>query len=220
MSICTKCKKKCEYRNVSFENMTLYCQTHCAYELKAECDKIATDEFRRVVQSLKDGDYTLAGVKGILKQAECILNVADNKLAGHTRIATAEEMTKKFLKDGWGPNTSFSELTLDEAKEKGLRFVIEGINKGRKFFRMNVCNNIYDDTGKLVSFDLKASGEHRYKIALHTDTGTLFYNEDCNIFGVRNGTVYASRRKAEEKMQYAVKYGTSLSGKVEVVELS
>lgn len=80
MSVCNKCRKECQYRNVSFENMTLYCKDHCAYDLKIECDKIATDEFRRVIQSLKDGNYTLGSVKGILIQAECILNVADNKI--------------------------------------------------------------------------------------------------------------------------------------------
>lgn len=81
MNVCTKCrKKKCEYRNVGFDNVTLYCKENCAYELKVECDKIATEEFRSVIQSLKEGEYKLAGVKGILTQAECILNVADNKI--------------------------------------------------------------------------------------------------------------------------------------------
>lgn len=79
MSICNKCRRECEYRNVGFENVTLYCKENCAYDLKIECDKIATEEFRAVVQSLKDGRYKNASVKGILKQTECILNVADNK---------------------------------------------------------------------------------------------------------------------------------------------
>lgn len=81
MKICDKCKnKKCTYRNIVFENMTLYCNEHCVAELKAECDAIATDDFRKVIQALKVGNFQLAGVKGILIQAECILNVADNKI--------------------------------------------------------------------------------------------------------------------------------------------
>ena len=67
---------------------------------------------------------------------------------------TAEEITQKFIKDGWTENTSFSELSLEEAKERGLLFVIGGINKGHKYFKMNVCGNIYDDRGKLVMFNI------------------------------------------------------------------
>lgn len=81
MKICDKCKKKnCIYRNIAFENMTMYCNEHCTAEIKAECDAIATEDFRKVVKALKAGNFQLAGVKGILKQAEYILNVADNKI--------------------------------------------------------------------------------------------------------------------------------------------
>ena len=41
----------------------------------------ATEEFRNVVNVLRNGNYQMAGVKGILTQAECILNVADNVMA-------------------------------------------------------------------------------------------------------------------------------------------
>ena len=79
MKICDKCKKKnCTYRNIAFENMALYCNEHCAAKIKAECDTIATEDFRKVIQTLKAGNFQL--VKGILTQAECILNVADNKI--------------------------------------------------------------------------------------------------------------------------------------------
>ena len=33
---------------------------------------------RKVIQELKDGNFSNAAVTGILKQAQCILNVADN----------------------------------------------------------------------------------------------------------------------------------------------
>ena len=59
----------------------------------------------------------------------------------------------------------------------------------------------------------------QYKIALHTENATLFYNEDYNIFGAKYGTIYTSKRKATEKMQYAKKYGTSLKGTFKVVEI-
>ena len=69
-------------------------------------------------------------------------------------FTTPDEITKHFIEDGWGKDTSFSELTLEESKEKGYLFAIEGISKGRKYFKMNSCNNIYDDTGKVMCYDL------------------------------------------------------------------
>lgn len=78
MKICNQCRRECEYRNIRFKNVSLYCDTHCTYDLKIECDKIATEDFRKVIQELKDGNYSNAAVKGILVQAQCILNVADN----------------------------------------------------------------------------------------------------------------------------------------------
>ena len=78
MVTCNKCRRECEYRNKKFKDVSLYCDTHCTYDFKIECDKIATDDFRKVIQELKDGNFSNAAVTGILKQAQCILNVADN----------------------------------------------------------------------------------------------------------------------------------------------
>ena len=79
MKNCKNCRKKnCEYRGKTYKNVTIYCSQSCVAELKRECDEIATEKFRSVVKALQDGNYQIAAVKGILKQAECILNVADN----------------------------------------------------------------------------------------------------------------------------------------------
>lgn len=67
---------------------------------------------------------------------------------------TTEQITNKFIKDGWSKNTSFEELKLQEAEEKGLLFAVEGIKKGRKYFKMNTCNNIYDDKGKIALYNI------------------------------------------------------------------
>lgn len=78
MKKCSNCRKKnCEYRGKAFKNMTIYCREHCVAELKKECDAIATETFRKAIEELKNGEYQKAAVKGILQQAECILNVAD-----------------------------------------------------------------------------------------------------------------------------------------------
>lgn len=65
---------------------------------------------------------------------------------------TAEEITSEFIKSGWGEDTIFSELSFEEAKERGYCFVVDGMNRGRKYFKMGVCGNIYDDKGKLLMF--------------------------------------------------------------------
>lgn len=60
----------------------------------------------------------------------------------------------------------------------------------------------------------------QYKIVKHTTNGNLYYNEDFNIFTERFGTVYSSKRKATEKLQYARKYasGNNLKGTFEIIK--
>ena len=65
------------------------------------------------------------------------------------RYTNTKEISEAFIRDGWSENTSFSEVTLDEAKEKGLYFAVEAIKKDRKIFRMNISGNIFSDSGGL-----------------------------------------------------------------------
>lgn len=67
---------------------------------------------------------------------------------------TVEEMKKKFIDDGWSKDTSFYELTLEEAKEKGYTFVVNGISNGQKFFVMNGNGNIYKSNGEIAYFNI------------------------------------------------------------------
>lgn len=74
------------------------------------------------------------------------------------KFNNVNQITEAFIEDGWGKNTTFEELTLEEAKENGYLFAIDGIRKGRKYFKMNICNNIYDDNGNLMCYgNLKVS---------------------------------------------------------------
>lgn len=66
----------------------------------------------------------------------------------------AEEMTAAFKKKGWSDDTSFSEVTMEEAVSKGYLFAVAAIANGEKIFRMNVCGNIYSETGKLLSYNI------------------------------------------------------------------
>lgn len=72
---------------------------------------------------------------------------------------TVEEMKKKFVNDGWSKDISFSELTLEEAKEKGYSFAVDGINNGQKFFVMNGNGNIYKSNGEIACFNIPVKRE-------------------------------------------------------------
>lgn len=82
MKNCRSCRKKqCEYKGKAFKNMTIYCDERCVLEIKEECERIATEDFRRVIKELAEGNFEMPSVKGILRQAECILNAADGVMA-------------------------------------------------------------------------------------------------------------------------------------------
>lgn len=81
MRNCKNCRKKCKYRGTAFKNMTIYCSERCPLEIEKECKAIATPEFRYVIEQLKQGSFEMGAVKGILQQAEVILNAADGILA-------------------------------------------------------------------------------------------------------------------------------------------
>ena len=68
---------------------------------------------------------------------------------------TERDIAKKFIEDGWSADISFSELTLEEAKEKGYLFAVERIGKGHKYFKMNITGNIYDDHGEIAMFNMR-----------------------------------------------------------------
>ena len=66
----------------------------------------------------------------------------------------AEEIAKSFIKKGWGKDTSFSELSIEEAEKIGNTNIISGMKKGKKYFKMNICKDIYDENCELIMFDM------------------------------------------------------------------
>lgn len=76
------------------------------------------------------------------------------------RFTTVQEIAEDFIKKGWSKNITFTEVTLEEAEAKGFCYnMISVIKSGRKYFKMNVSGDIYDDTGKLVYFDVPCAGQ-------------------------------------------------------------
>ena len=77
-NICMKCRKRstCKYAHKTWKGITLYVKDHCAMKFSEDCKKIADDNFRQVVDRLRNIDSE--AVTGILKQAENILIVADD----------------------------------------------------------------------------------------------------------------------------------------------
>jgi len=70
------------------------------------------------------------------------------------KFSTVKQITNEFIKEGWNKNISFTELSLKEAKEKGYLFAINEIKNGRKYFKMNVSENIYNDNGKIALYNI------------------------------------------------------------------
>lgn len=68
---------------------------------------------------------------------------------------TCEKMKEIFENDGWN-NVNFTEVTKEEAEEKGLLFAILEIEKGKKYFRMIESGNIYDESGKIAMYNVSA----------------------------------------------------------------
>lgn len=78
MKNCQNCRKtNCEYRNVAFKNMTIRCSEGCPLEIHKASQGIATPEFRKAIEQLRENPHPY-GAEGILIQAECILNAADD----------------------------------------------------------------------------------------------------------------------------------------------
>lgn len=69
-------------------------------------------------------------------------------------FANVEQIREKFIKDGWNKNISFEELSLKVAKEEGYLFAVNEITKGKKYFKMKVSGNIYNDKGKIALFNV------------------------------------------------------------------
>lgn len=67
-----------------------------------------------------------------------------------------EEIRKAFVNDGWSKNTTFTELTLNEAEKEGLLFAIDEIKKGKKYFRMDTSRNIFNSNGEIVFYNIPA----------------------------------------------------------------
>lgn len=70
------------------------------------------------------------------------------------KFNTTEEIRQAFVEDGWNETTSFSELTLNQASEKGYVFATCGILRGRKYFVMNQTGNVYGQDGKICMYNV------------------------------------------------------------------
>ena len=66
---------------------------------------------------------------------------------------TVADMEEKFRQDGW-KDPHFTELSMAEAEEIRCLTILNQMSNGKKFFRMDVSRDIYDQDGNLVLFDL------------------------------------------------------------------
>ena len=70
------------------------------------------------------------------------------------KFKTAKEITESFISDGWGSDTKLVDYTADEAKTEGLFGIYNDICNGKKFFKMLVTGNIFNDTGKVAYYNI------------------------------------------------------------------
>ena len=78
----------------------------------------------------------------------------------------ANEISNAFQLNGWDEDTTFEEITMEEAEIRGLIFAVNEIRAGRKIFKMNGCGNIYSQTGDLLMYNIS--------IIKDADTATKF----------------------------------------------
>lgn len=97
-----------------------------------------------------------------------------------------EEITEYFVKNGWAADTFFEEVTLTEAQDKGLLSVINGINKGQKFFKMS-NGNIYNNAGECILFNMLTACTYNkrkkdcilYDNAQHLGNDLKYWSNSC-----------------------------------------
>ena len=108
------------------------------------------------------------------------------------------EITAAFINDGWSKNTSFTELSFDDAREIGKYFV-DLMLKGTKLFRMNICGNVYDDTGKLLLFDIASTSEAKRLIETYCENE---FQNPADFSDIRNiGLAYTTITEEEIEIQ-------------------
>lgn len=67
------------------------------------------------------------------------------------RYNTVEEIKAAFIADGWSEDTNFELVNIGDTD---CRSLIPKMKAGRKFFRMSVSGNIFDDNGEIALFNL------------------------------------------------------------------
>ncbi len=111
---------------------------------------------------------------------------------------SVEEITTAFINDGWSEDTAFTELSFDDARKIGEYF-IDLMKKGTKLFRMNICGNIYDDTGKLLLFDIASTSEAKRLIETYCENefqSPADFSDVCNV-----GLAYTTITEEEIEIQ-------------------
>lgn len=108
------------------------------------------------------------------------------------------EITAAFINDGWSKNTAFTELSFDDARKIGKYFV-DLMLKGTKLFRMNICGNVYDDTGKLLLFDIASTSEAKRLIETYCENE---FQDPADFSDIRNiGLAYTTITEEEIEIQ-------------------
>lgn len=75
------------------------------------------------------------------------------------KFQTVEEIRADFIKNGWSPDTNFTEVTIQDAEAKGFLAIAADIRNGEKYFQMNGSGNIFDNKGEVAYYNIKSVRE-------------------------------------------------------------
>lgn len=79
------------------------------------------------------------------------------------KFDTIESIREFFINDGWGKNTDFTEYSFEDAQKDGCLSIMENIKKGKKYFKMNITGNVFDDNGNISFYNIKTKPRRRGK---------------------------------------------------------
>ncbi len=141
------------------------------------------------------------------------------------KFNTVDEIRDQFIKEGWSKDTEFIELTLEKAKEKGLSWAVDDITKGEKYFVMNETNNIFDNKGECVFFDIPCVRQEVDMKELKENAGSNYSKDDLinysnEFYSIKNSNdilwLMVDEDPAEENINGGYEYRVIKSDEISV----
>jgi len=134
------------------------------------------------------------------------------------KYKNADEIREAFIHEGWSDSISFRELSDVEARQRGLSFAIDGLQRGEQYFVMQETGNIFNATGKVVYYNVPCIQDKpimdvdEAMTLLHNSSVGFSYESDPARYTIRQQDLprlfeYVANQKIKE---IEIKYCNSL----------